>query len=296
MSPAQSTKTVSHAEQLQKRQAVENGVRQTLDRGHRVASQAAGAASQVKSLQMALQAAHAEVISLRRQQRHIQGLASLGMATLMSAHELNNLFTSLIGCAQLAARNPSHLERLRDLVLNGCERTQVMCERLLRMKPGNGTKTDENARELVQDALDAFTAAGRDSRKNEIELTVDIPEDLRVRTGRVELQMVLLNLLKNARHALGRRDGEKQIRIAAWREGTAVTLSVSDNGPGVEPTILDDIFEPFFTTKSPTATDDHSGHGLGLTFCRDIVTALGGEIRVESSAGGATFMIRLPSD
>ena len=69
-----------------------------------------------------------------------------------------------------------------------------------------------------------------------------------------------------------------------------VTISVSDNGPGMPAHILDKIFQPFFTTK-PTG----QGTGLGLSLSYDIVKAHGGELKVETKEGeGSVFTIQLP--
>ena len=70
-----------------------------------------------------------------------------------------------------------------------------------------------------------------------------------------------------------------------------VTISVSDNGPGIPQHILDKIFQPFFTTK-PTG----QGTGLGLSLSYDIVKAHGGELKVETKEGeGSTFIIQIPT-
>ena len=269
-------------------------MRQTVDRGHR-ASGTGRAAVRVpvrpSKPDGSLQAANAKIETLERQLRHEQRLANLGMLALMVAHEYNNILTPIIGFAQLALTNPRFTEKALNHAVSGGEQAMEICDRLLGMKPGNGDKTDENARELVRDAL---VIMGRKPYKDGMELVVDVPEDLRLRTCRVDVQLVLLNLLRNARHALRSRGGAGRICVTARREASTVTLSVSDNGPGISPEHIDVIFEPFFTTKSTDATDDHSGHGLGLTFCRRVITDLGGEITVQSTVGnGATFVIRL---
>ncbi len=74
-------------------------------------------------------------------------------------------------------------------------------------------------------------------------------------------------------------------------EGAMVTISVSDNGPGIPAHILDKIFQPFFTTK-PTG----QGTGLGLSLSYDIVKSHGGEIKVTTKEGeGTEFIIQLPA-
>jgi two-component system NtrC family sensor kinase len=104
-----------------------------------------------------------------------------------------------------------------------------------------------------------------------------------------QLQQVLLNLLNNALYALeGRENGE--IRIASTREEDTVTISVADNGCGIDPEIIDKIFLPFFTTK-PVG----QGTGLGLSTIYGIVERWGGQVRVSSEPDvGSVFTVHLP--
>ncbi len=96
-----------------------------------------------------------------------------------------------------------------------------------------------------------------------------------------------MNLLVNAAHAI-----EKQgtIMVKTLREGDSISISVSDTGRGIEPTIITRIFEPFFTTK-----EVGEGTGLGLSITYDIIKKHGGEITVRSEVGkGSTFIVRIP--
>jgi len=106
------------------------------------------------------------------------------------------------------------------------------------------------------------------------------------------LGQVFLNLLVNAAQAIpeGRAEAHR-IRVrAAPAGGDRVAIEISDDGAGIPPEILPRIFDPFFTTKPPG-----EGTGLGLSICHSIVSALGGEIEVESEVGrGSTFRVLLP--
>jgi signal transduction histidine kinase len=100
--------------------------------------------------------------------------------------------------------------------------------------------------------------------------------------------MVLLNLVKNAREAFGKKAGTDEPRITLRAGADAkgkVFIEVEDNGSGISPELLEEIFIPFFTTK-PTGT------GVGLSISRQIMQLHGGDIRVGSSAGaGARFVL-----
>ena len=103
-----------------------------------------------------------------------------------------------------------------------------------------------------------------------------------------ELNQVWTNLLDNAADAVA---GGGSVRVRAFREGEAVVVEVSDDGPGIPPEFRGHVFEPFFTTK-----EVGSGTGLGLDVARRVVRGHGGDITVGSGPWGTSFAVRLPLD
>src|SRR5262245_43851591 len=105
---------------------------------------------------------------------------------------------------------------------------------------------------------------------------------------KVKLQQVLLNLIKNAAHAIrGKADGK--IMLTVTSDGKDAILQVADNGSGMPADVQSRIWEPFFTTKGKEGT------GLGLDICRKLVVSHGGTVSFTSApAEGTTFEIRLP--
>jgi signal transduction histidine kinase len=101
-----------------------------------------------------------------------------------------------------------------------------------------------------------------------------------------ELNQVWTNLLDNAADAVS---GGGNIGVRAFRDGEAVVVEVSDDGPGIPPEIRGRVFEPFFTTK-----EVGSGAGLGLDVARRVVAGRGGDIAMESGPWGTSFAVRLP--
>jgi PAS domain S-box-containing protein len=102
------------------------------------------------------------------------------------------------------------------------------------------------------------------------------------------LKQVFLNLSMNAIEAMQPAGGTITITVIADPSMNELVVSLTDNGPGIEPENLTKIFEPFFTTKQ-------KGNGLGLSICYEIIQSHSGRIIVESSPGnGATFTVRLP--
>lgn len=129
----------------------------------------------------------------------------------------------------------------------------------------------------------------------QIEILRDEDPDLPpVKCSASELEQVILNLLKNAAHALSTRRQDAappRIRITTRREENAIRLEIADNGPGMNAEERRRAFEPFFTTK-----DIGVGTGLGLSICYFIITTKHrGTIRIDPAPeGGASFIIRLP--
>lgn len=117
-------------------------------------------------------------------------------------------------------------------------------------------------------------------------LVVDLPlPSLKVMGNRVRLEQVLINLFQNALEALDGRD-DAHVRVSVEETADGVTISVSDNGPGIPPAILKSLFTPFNTSKE-------KGLGLGLVISKDIVADYGGRIEVSSGDSGTRFTIHL---
>ena len=109
---------------------------------------------------------------------------------------------------------------------------------------------------------------------------------------RAQIEQVLINLLKNAQEAVADHEDEHEPYICLATHLLSnqrdFVISITDNGKGILPEVLERIFVPFFTTKS-------SGSGIGLSICKQIVTLHGGTITVSSEPGGSTtFRVMLP--
>jgi two-component system sensor kinase FixL len=126
-----------------------------------------------------------------------------------------------------------------------------------------------------------------DASDRGIGIRLEVAADISTVTGdRVQLQQVVLNLLRNAVEAIVQRPGLIEVRISPVADG--VRLAVSDSGSGIPPELLDQIFSPFFSTKD-------SGLGMGLSISRTIIETHGGRLWAEANpSAGATFAFTLP--
>ncbi|MFO0751454.1 MAG: response regulator [Myxococcota bacterium] len=237
-------------------------------------------------------------------------LASIGTLAAGVAHEINNPLTAVIGNLDFAdalvarAEAPPDApergdgavrEALREArealadAADAADRVRRIVHDLRRF-----ARVDAEA-EAALDLADVLDAAQRLSRgmlrqRGELRCRYGVTPCVRANEGR--LTQVFTNLLVNAAQAIaesGRPDGEIALTTSTDAAGRAV-VEVRDNGVGMSDEVVARAFDPFFTTK-PVG----SGMGLGLSLCHAIVTALGGEIAVESAPGhGATFRVTLP--
>ena len=110
-------------------------------------------------------------------------------------------------------------------------------------------------------------------------------QDLNINADPVQLEQLLINLVKNALEAADEDSGEVELRWRKLRD--EVLIEVVDNGPGLPQS--DNIFVPFFTTKP-------KGSGIGLVLCRRIAEAHGGQLTLSNHPkGGCMAMLRLPA-
>jgi signal transduction histidine kinase len=227
--------------------------------------------------------------SLERARR----LETLGAFAGGVAHDFNNQLTSVLGnttiLREMLAGDHTAAEILADV-----EASAQHCARLTRdvldfaRRGLTVTETIELAGPLGR--LVARYADGRAGRGARVSLAL-APGTPPVRADASQLERVVTNLLENACEAVG-RGGRVEVRAGPAPDAPGrVAVEVSDDGPGMDEAMRARVFDPFFTTK-PVG----QGTGLGLAIVYGIVSAQGGEVRVESEPGrGARFVTTWPA-
>jgi two-component system sensor kinase FixL len=225
-----------------------------------------------------------------------------GMASAL-AHEINQPMTAARALARAIqellrapridhARTDSNLINLVAQIDHAAGVVRRMRDFLRRGHPHVSTI---DARSMLEDALILVRA---EASAKMIEIMLDLPPELPPLYGdRVQLQQVILNLVRNAMEALAGHadrveDARKRaygiVRITVRRLEDLVEVRVADNGPGIEPALAACLFEPLTTSKP-------DGLGLGLSICASIVQLHGGRIWLHSGEPGATeFRFSLP--
>ncbi len=231
--------------------------------------------------------------ALEQEAAQLEGLANLGSATAIIAHEINNLLTPLTNYAELALQNPDDkklTERALRKTAQNCRQAQKVMESILAMaNAGCAEKVRTPLLPLVNGVFDCLC---RDFKKDGITVETRVGEDLRVWAAPIQLQQALMNLILNAREAMIPRGGV--LTIEAEDRVEDVRISIRDTGCGMEQAETKRVFDSFFSTKQKDGSEQ-SGTGLGLALCKKVIEAHNGTITVDSQPGiGTTFTITLP--
>lgn len=239
--------------------------------------------------------------SHRCDDRHVQRLAALGTLSAALAHEFNNILTLLLSYTSTAieavdepALQRRALERSRD----AAQRAARASAAVMGLAHSEGTES-LTAQVAVAEAINAVAnLMGWFDSGTDTQLSVRvIPPDLTAAVDRAGLEQALLNLLQNARRAMG---AGGRVEIVARRDPTTkgIRLTVHDSGPGVSPGRVSSLFEPFVSHASrPHQGADGSGTGLGLWISRVLLESAGGSLDLlpaDPARGGACFELRLP--
>jgi len=223
---------------------------------------------------------------LRDQLTQAEKMSSLGRMISGVAHELNNPLASIVGYAQLidpASGDEKLAERLQ-ILRREAERCRKIVENLLSFARRREPEIlSLSLNEVVRNVVTLLEYQLRvDDVGVETELGRDVPA---LRGDAHQLEQVLVNLLTNARHAIGKSGRPGTVFISTRRAASGtVVLEVRDDGPGIPDAVRSRIFDPFFTTK-PAG----EGTGLGLSLVYGIVAAHGGTIEVHQPPEGGTL-------
>lgn len=246
------------------------------------------------TLEQQLDGLEDRLLDLQRQVQRLQRMASLGTVATILAHEFNNLLTPILTYSQYAlSRDDPELSRAAvEMAQKNGRQLSMLCSKILGMAVDDQMGPSDT--EIIPLLRDAVECVGRDLNKEDIELIIDAPDDLKARAHAGSLRQVLFNLVLNARQAMLDRGGRLTLSAQKDSDGN-VRITVSDTGHGIQPEHMDKIFEPFFSTKQHEDQSDRRGLGLGLHVCRQLMEEQDGLIAVESTPGrGTTFTLTLP--
>ncbi|GAN77227.1 PAS domain-containing sensor histidine kinase [Acidisphaera rubrifaciens] len=231
------------------------------------------------------------LVELQAQLIHLSRLSELGQTVSALAHEVNQPLAAIANYASGMRRmlGPDAAPELLaavDKVAAQAERASRIVQGVRSLaRKGDRPRRPEALRPVIDETAElALVGPGRD-----VTLTVRIGDRAsHADIDRVQVQQVLFNLLRNAVQALDGRP-VRRIEVTTRRRDAMVEVEVADTGPGLAEEVRSRLFQPFLTTKA-------EGLGVGLSICRTIVEAHGGEIAaVDRPGGGCVFTFSLPA-
>ncbi len=240
------------------------------------------------------QEAHLE--RLNSELSHVARVSEMSQVSAGIAHELNQPLTAVLNYTNVAKRlmaseDPAALVKAVEAVSKAGEQA-VRASQIIRrlrdfLERRETFRTVENINAIAEDAL-ALGLIG--SKAANIKTNLDFASSSPlILVDRVQIQQVLVNLLRNAVEAMAESPRRELTVTTASLNGSGVEVVVADTGPGISEEIAGRLFKPFVTTKA-------GGMGIGLAISQSIVEAHGGTIRSVPNAGGGTiFQFTLPA-
>jgi two-component system sensor kinase FixL len=219
---------------------------------------------------------------------HTSRVNEMGQLASALAHELNQ---PLAAVALFVGGARRHVELGNiELAVEGCKRaeSEVMRTSAILGRLGSFMKKGpmKCQREVLVGVLDdAIALSLLGPNGHDLKIEVRIADDAQIALlDRIQIQQVLMNLIRNAAQAMEGR-AVRSMSISARRmDAEMIAIEVCDDGPGLSPNVLEHMFEPFQTTKP-------EGMGIGLSLCQNVVRAHGGEMAAANAAGGGAVFV-----
>ena len=218
---------------------------------------------------------------------HVERVQAVGQLTGSIAHDFNNLLTAVLGNLELALDEDSvqadedlqsYVQDAKDAAVRG----SGLVARLMGLSRRNAPAPDVLDLSTLLDGLKPIL---RMALGGDIYLTVDVEAGAECFADRSRLENAVLNLVINARDAIGRA-GNVYVRGRMLEDGESAVVEVEDTGPGIPDSIAREIFQAFYTTKV-----DGAGTGLGLSTVRSFAQQGGSDVSLHAGAqGGARFL------
>jgi len=242
------------------------------------------------------QRSEARLQELQTELIHISRLTAMGEMAAALAHELNQPLSAIAsymkGSRRLLERpTEKEIGQVRDAMDKAAEQSLRAGQIIRRLRDfvsrGETERRVESVKKLIEEAS-ALALVGAKEHGVRVAFRLDPRRDF-VLVDKVQVQQILINLIRNAMEAMEASAQKELLITSAPHEANFLEISVADTGSGIAPEIAAQLFQPFVTTKP-------QGMGVGLSISRSIVENHGGQMRVEPNGGGGTvFRFTLPS-
>ena len=226
-----------------------------------------------------------EISKRKKMEKEVARLAQLNLVGEIAAgigHEIRNPMTTVRGFLQLIGSRKKYVEDKDyfDLMISELDRANAIITEFLTMAKNKPVEKKRNNLNRIIQTLSPLLES--DAIKHNVQLKMDLEVVPDLLLDEKEIKQIIYNLIRNA---LDATPAGSTITIKTFLEPEAIVLAVQDQGPGIDPEILDKIGTPFFTTK------DH-GTGLGLAVCYSIANRHNADIKIETSSAGTTFYVK----
>lgn len=248
-----------------------------------------------KKAEAALKESEARLLELNTELLHVSRLSAMGQMAAMVAHELNQPLTAITNYTEAARALLDRggnlpLPRISHAMDRAGEQAVRAGQIIQRLRGfvsrGESERRIETILPLIKETAE-LALIGMTQKGVSIKFEDDLA-DVSILADKIQIQQVLLNLLRNAAEAVV--DTERRdivLRTEVWDD--AVQISVTDNGPGLPEEVQAKLFQPFVSTKK-------TGMGIGLSICHAIITAHNGRLWAETNPdGGTIFYLTLPT-
>ena len=235
------------------------------------------------------QQTEARLQELQSELVHISRLTAMGEMASALAHELNQPLLAIVGFMKGAQRllasgsDDDHSGMLRNAMDKAAEQALRAGQIIRRLRDfvarGESERRVESVNRLIEEAS-ALALVGTKDQGVRVRFQFDPAVDL-VLVDKVQIQQVLLNLLRNAVEAMEASQKRELVVSTAVTDEDMIAIAVADTGSGITPEVASQLFQPFVTSK-------RDGMGVGLSISRTIVEAHGGQITAQPNPGGGT--------
>jgi|HubBroStandDraft_1064217.scaffolds.fasta_scaffold00025_53 two-component system sensor histidine kinase/response regulator len=229
---------------------------------------------------------------MRSELIHVSRLSELGQMVSALAHEVNQPLTAIGNYIRASERlgqigDPAGAQTMLGKAADEVNRAGAIIRRLRDfIKKNKSRQREEDLRATIEETM-ALALIGTDRGEIGTELHVH-PAVPAAHIDKIQIQQVLLNLIRNALEAMADRPSRALVIATAPSARAMVEISVADTGPGLADEVRARLFQPFVTTKS-------TGMGVGLSICHAIIEAHGGRLWAEDNpSGGTVFRFTVP--
>jgi PAS domain S-box-containing protein len=240
--------------------------------------------------------AEEELRTAQSELARVMRVMTMGQLTASIAHEVNQplsgIITNASTCLRMLDANPPNVEGARETARRTIRDGHRASDVITRLRTLYSKKEPAvESMDLNEAAREVTALSSTEIQRNGVSLRQELADSLPPVTGdRVQLQQVILNLLRNAVDAMSTIDDRPRDLVVRteWDGGNQVRLSVKDSGVGFTPQAADRVFEAFYTTKT-------DGMGIGLSISRSIIEAHQGRLWATRNDGpGSTFSFSIP--